>query len=64
MFGKIKRQEVFVRGTSYNFDQRFEDAMDWIDDTIEVLSITPIEMDREEYTARYEVIYREKEFED
>lgn len=64
MIGKIKRKEVFVTGSYYNFDQRFHESMAWIDDTIEVISITPLSVDREEHKALYEVIYREKEFED
>lgn len=59
MFGKVKRREVYVQGNYYNFDERFEDAMDWIDNSIQVLSITPISRNKEEYTALYEVIYRD-----
>ena len=62
--GKIKRQEVIVKARYYDdFNNKFEEAMDWIDENIEVLAINLISANtvNDDKTSKYEVIFREIE---
>lgn len=58
MLGKVRRREVSVSATYYNFDEKFEEAMSWIDHTIHVIAINVLSRDEESFYAKYEVIYR------
>lgn len=58
MVGKVKRTEVCVRGAYYNFDERFEEAMGWIDHTVDVLAINVLSRSEDGLNVVYEVIYR------
>lgn len=58
MLGKLQRKEVKISGTYYNFDERFEEAMSWIDHTTHVIAINVLSRSDDGYDIKYEVIYR------
>lgn len=60
-YGEIQRRIVSVDAPYYNFDIRFAEATNWIDESIDVLSMTPIEVKSDDCGIRekYLVIYRE-----
>jgi hypothetical protein len=60
-YGKIQRRTVSVDAPYYNFDMRFAEATEWIDETIDILSMTPIERKDTDDGIRekYLVIYRD-----
>lgn len=60
-YGEVQRRIVSVDAPYYNFDSRFAEATNWIDESIDVLSMTPIEVKSDDCDIRekYLVIYRE-----
>lgn len=60
-YGEVQRKILSIEAPYYNFDSRFSEYTNWIDETIDVLSMTPIEVKRDDsgIKEKYLVIYRE-----